>query len=252
MIVLMQIDLNVSTEFVYVHNKRPWYTSMIIFTGGSWAVGEWQYHQLSGPGIGHYFSRSGEPVLNLSCSSIGNTAQIQRVQDLLTRYTPSETDRFYWLVHSPLVDIPIEEIYQGQTSLIESITNILHTQLAFANDVATQSGVTIYTVGASCDLDTVDISQYLHLRIAVPSWGKLLDPSFPASIFSHQTDRLPELKKLLQQNRPDLLEEFDTISGQAFGKRRAMMMAKELFHSFHPTSLAHERLSSHLAHVHIQ
>ena len=226
---------------------------MVIFTGGSWAVGEWKYDRLSGPGIAHYFGiRSGQPVLNLSSSSIGNIEQVQRIQSLLTRYTPDGNDQFYWLVHNPLVDIPTEQIYQGQSSLIDSITNILHTQLAFANNVATEHKITLGLIGASCDLDSVSMDQYHHLRTVLPSWGKLLNPEFPASVFSHQTDRLPELHKLLQQHRPDLLGEFDKIRGLAFSKRRAMVLSTDMFHSFHPTSLAHEHLSEHLANTYIQ
>jgi hypothetical protein len=226
---------------------------MVIFTGGSWAVGEWKYHQLTGPGVAYYFGiRSGQPVLNLSLSSIGNIVQIERVQNLLKRYTPDETDQFYWLVHNPLVDVPFEQFYQGQSSLTDSITNMLHTQLAFANTVATDYKITIQLIGASCDLDSVSINQYNHLRTVVPSWGKLLDSEYPSSIFSHQTDRLPELHKALQQHRPDLLDEFNLISGQAFSKRRAMVLSTDMFHSFHPTSLAHKYLSNHLATTYIQ
>lgn len=226
---------------------------MVIFTGGSWAVGEWKYDRLSGPGIAHYFGiRSGQPVLNLSSSSIGNIEQVQRIQSLLTRYTPDHSDQFYWLVHNPLVDIPVEQIYQEQSSLIDSITNILHTQLSFANSVATEHKITLGLIGASCDLDSVSMDQYHHLRTVVPSWGKLLNSEFPASVFSHQTDRLLELHKSLQQHRPDMLDEFDKIRGLAFGKRRAMVLSADMFHSFHPTSLAHEHLSEHLANTYIQ
>jgi hypothetical protein len=226
---------------------------MVIFTGGSWAVGEWKYHQLTGPGVAHYYNvRSGEPVLNLSSSSIGNIEQVQKIQSFLTRYTPEETDQYYWLVHNPIVDMPLEQFYQGQSSLTDSITNTLHTQLAFANQVATDYKITIRLIGASCDLDSISIGQYNHLRTVVPSWGKLLDSEFPSSIFSHQTDRLPELHKALQQHRPDLLDEFNKISGMAFSKRRAMVSSVDMFHSFHPTSLAHKHLSDHLAHTYIQ
>jgi hypothetical protein len=226
---------------------------MVVFTGGSWAVGEWKYHQLTGPGVAYYFGiRSGQPVLNLSASSIGNIEQIQRIKSLLTRYTSDDSDQFYWLVHNPLVDMPTEKFYQEQTSLTDSVTNVLHTQLAFANQVATDYKITIQLIGASCDLDSISINQYNHLRIVVPSWGKLLNSEFPASIFSHQTDRLSELHKALQQYRPDLLDEFDLIRGQAFSKRRAMVLSTDMFHSFHPTSLAHEYLSNHLAHTYIQ
>jgi hypothetical protein len=145
--------------------------------------------------------------------------------------------------------MPIEKFYQDQTSLTDSVTNALHTQLAFANTVATNHKITMGLIGASCDLDSVSIEQYNHLRIVVPSWGKLLNPEFPSSIFSHQTDILPELHSALKQHRPDLLKEFDLIRGQAFGKRRAMVSSTDMYHSFHPTSLAHEQLSNHLAHT---
>ena len=136
---------------------------MVIITGGSWAVGEWQLHELSGPGVAHYFSCSDYAVINLSRSSIGNIKQIELVQELLSRFRPTQEDQFYWLVHSPLVGVPTEQIYQGQTSLIDSIKSLLYQQLEFANQVAKLNNIKINLIGASCDLDTTQTFDHLSV-----------------------------------------------------------------------------------------
>lgn len=220
---------------------------MVIVTGGSWAVGEWQLHKLSGPGLAHYFSLRDHAVINLSRSSISNIKQIELVQELLHRFKPRQEDRFYWLVHSPLVDVPTEQIYQDQTSLMVAIQSLLTTQLEFANQVAKSNNIKINLIGASCDLTDIDTFEYLP--VAVPSWGQLLDKDYPASIFGHQTDHMTELKQALQQHRPDLLGEYNKIGGLSFSKRRIMTRRKDMFQSFHPTSLAHEILATQLTNL---
>lgn len=218
---------------------------MVIIAGGSWAVGEWQSHKLAGPGLAHYFSSNDHATINLSRSSIGNIQQIQLVQELLSRFRPAEDDRFYWLVHSPLVDVAVEQIYQDQISLAHGIDKLLHEQLQFADQIAKKHNIKINLIGASCDLDS--IQKFDHLHMAVSSWGRLLDDSYPASIFGHQTDHMTELKQAIQQHRPDLLKEYYQIGGMAFSKRRTMTRRKDMFQCFHPTSLAHEILSKQLA-----
>lgn len=217
---------------------------MVIITGGSWAVGEWQFHRLAGPGIAHYFSCGDHPVINLAKSSISNREQIQLIETLLTRFTPMPGDRFFWLVHSPLVGVPTEEIYLNATSLKESIKNLLNVQLEYADKLAGQYNININLVGASCDLN--DIPAYRNLSVIVPSWGQLLDPTYPASIFGHQTDHMTELRDAIKKDRPDLLEEYNQIGGCAFAKRRSMLKQRTMYDSFHPTSLAHKQLSTYL------
>lgn len=219
---------------------------MIIITGGSWAVGEWQFNKLAGPGIAHYFSGNDHSVINLSQSGISNIRQVEKISELLKKFTPDQDDIFYWIVHSPLVGVPTQDIYQNKTNLTESISAHLHDQLQSADTLAKQYDITINLIGATCDLNTVDIDQFTNLKIVVPSWGQLLDSSYPTSIFGHQTDHMTELKQALIRNRPDMVSEYNTIGGMAFSKRRLMMRFPDMYQSFHPTSLAHKVLSNYL------
>lgn len=217
---------------------------MVIISGGSWAMGEWQLHQLSGPGIAHYFNCGGLNTVDLSMSSISNIKQVDLIQEFIDNHQINKTDCFYWLVHSPLVDIPTKQIYQDQTSLTTSIESLLNNQLEYANQIAKNNNIKINLIGASCDLN--NIPAFDHLNVVVPSWGQLLDSTYPASIFGHQTDHMTELKQELKQHCPELIEEYNRIGGMAFGKRRIMTKHKDLFQCFHPTSKAHKILSNYL------
>lgn len=219
---------------------------MVIFTGGSWGVGEWKLNKLSGLGIANYFNEQ-DVTVNLCRSGISSKQQLVNLENFLNRYKREDTDSVYWLVHNPLVGIPTEEIYQNCTSLESSITEHLKTQLLMANDLAHKYNIVIHTVGASCDLDAVDITAFDRLLLRVPSWGKLLSVEYPASIIAHQSDHLTNLKSALTEHRPDLLDEYyNKLSGAAFKKRRFMQQNEDLFSSFHPTSLGHRILKEHL------
>lgn len=219
---------------------------MVIISGGSWAVGEWKFNKLHGPGLAHYFNANDHQVINLARSSISNFRQVEIIGELLQQFTPAQDDVFYWIVHSPLVGIPTEEIYQNATSLAESIEGHLVKQLQLANALAKQYNITINLIGGTCDLGAIVMKAFTNLNLVVPSWGQLLDTNYPVSIFGHQTDHMIELKQALIKDRPDLIGEYNQIGGQAFSKRRYMMNKPDMFQSFHPTSLAHEVLSKHL------
>jgi len=219
---------------------------MVIFTGGSWGVGEWKFNQLSGFGVANYFNEQ-DVTVNLCRSSLSAKQQLDTLQDFLDRYKHADTDSVYWLVHNPLVGIPPEEIYQNCTSLETAIEQQLFDQLQTANTLAHKHNIVIRLVGASCDLDCVDTSKFDRLIVKVPSWGKLLSENYPASIISHQADHLTNLKSALDKHRPDLLEEYyNKLSGIAFKKRKFMQKNEDLFHSFHPTSLGHRILTQYL------
>lgn len=218
---------------------------MVIFIGGSWGVGEWDYHQLTGPSVVNFFSEQ-EVTLNLCRSSTGAAAHLDSLTKFLTKYKHDYYDVFYWLVHNPLVDVPVEEIYSGADTLNSGVHNLLVKQLTQANKIANEYDILINLVGASCDLDSIDMSQFNRLLLKVPSWGKLLIPEYPTSIFAHQADHLTDLKLALEQHRPDLLEEYYKIGSMAFKKRRCMQKNENMFQSFHPTSLGHLKLRDYL------
>ncbi len=218
---------------------------MVIFTGGSWGIGHWTNNELTGPGVAQYFSFT-DVTLNLCQSGDSNLDQLKKLKDLLHRFRVAQTDKVYWLVHNPIVNEPVEKICVDQSSLSLSIEKVLHEQLSYANELAQQNNFYIELVGASCDLNSVDMSNYPHLYVKVPSWGQLLDSTYPASIFSHQADHMQDLKQYIETHRPELVEEYNRIGGQAFGKRRTMLKLNHMFSSFHPTSLAHKKLKDFL------
>lgn len=218
---------------------------MVIFTGGSWGVGQWEFNTLSGLGIANYFSEH-DVTVNLCRSGIGAKEQIDNLKHFLIKYKHDETDVIYWLVHNPLVGLAPEEIYNGCTSLELAITNQLIKQLTVANDMAKEHNILIKLVGASCDLTDEHVKGFDNLMLKVPSWGKLLTQDYPASIFAHQADHLVDLKTALDQHRPDLLDEYYKIGGHAFRKRKCMQKNEEMFSSFHPSSLGHRKLRDYL------
>lgn len=224
---------------------------MVIITGGSWAVGEWQFNQLAGAGLAHYFTCNDMPVINLARSSISNITQLELIETLLQQFTPTENDTFYWLVHNPLVGVSTEEIYQNKTSLADSFVEQIRKHLLFANTLAKKHNITINLIGASCDLNTVPVEPFSNLSVRVPSWGQLLDNRYPASIFGHQSDHMIELKQALIEHRPDLVNEYNQIAGFAFSKRRIMTQLPDLFQSFHPTSMAHQVLATTLMNLNL-
>lgn len=218
---------------------------MVIFIGGSWGIGHWENHELTGPGIGQYFGFT-DVVLNLCRSGDSNLDQLRRLEHVFKKYLVDRDDKIYWLVHNPIVKESVDRIYLNQNSLTESITNILSEQLAYADQLAKRHNLHIELIGASCDLNTVNVEKYSNLCVKLLSWGQLLDTSYPVSIFSHQADHMTDLKQALKQHRPDLLDEYNKIGGQAFGKRRTMLKLDTMFSSFHPTSLAHMKLKEFL------
>jgi len=219
---------------------------MRIFTGGSWAVGEYDRQaRLCGPSFAQYFSLH-DDVVNLSKAHSSCAQQIKVLDNFLSRFAVFPGDSVYWLVHNPLIDIPTEQIYKNQTSLATSIKNILIENLTYANTVAGKYKIVINLIGASCDLEYADTAQYTNLTLLIPSWGKLINDLYPASIFARQTDELDILKIELEKYRPDLIAEFDTIAGMAFGKRKFMLTIPDQFANFHPTRLAHKQLRDYL------
>jgi len=218
---------------------------MVIFTGGSWGIGHWTNTELTGPGVAQYFSFT-DVTLNLCQSGDSNLDQLKKLKNLVARIQINQNDKIYWLVHNPIVNEPADKIYVNQISITQSITNILHEQLKYANELAQRNNFYIELIGASCDLNDINMNDYPYLYVKVPSWGQLLDPIYPASIFSHQADHMHDLKQQLEQHRPDLLEEYYKIGGLAFSKRRTMLNLNKLFSSFHPTSLAHRKLKEFL------
>ena len=231
------------TVFGYAVNRINTYgmEEMIVILGDSWGVGEWSSDsQLTGPGLGQYFSLHSK-VINLSEGGSNNFKQATEFDKLLTKFTPDAGDIFYWIVSDPLRDIDpdntvistIEQFARSQLDLF------LHT----INTTAAQHNIVVNLIGGLCDLNTVDVDHYDHVKIAVPSWGQLLSNDYSTSIFCDHC--LAEWGTQLQTH---LLEEWINISQEALQKRKsiARLETKKLMQADHPTRQAHILLRNFL------
>jgi hypothetical protein len=158
---------------------------MIIISGDSWGVGEWGFDPvigtlITGPGIAQYFGMHNK-VVNLSEGGCGNTDSFLYLRRFLTKYKTSNCDIFYFIVTDPMRDGEcLDDLSQG----IEQAARLqLNKILKKLNQLANDHKIQINLIGGCCDLDTVDIVSYNHLKIVVPSWGQLLDETYPSSIF---------------------------------------------------------------------
>jgi hypothetical protein len=214
---------------------------MIVILGDSWGVGEWGlYGQLTGPGLGQYFSLHGK-VINLSEGGSNNFRQAAEFNKLLTKFTPDQDDTFYWIVSDPLRDIDpnsvtittIEQFARSQLDIF------LHT----INTTAAQYNIVVNLIGGLCDLNTVDVDSYNNIKIAVPSWGQLLSEDYSTSIFCDQC-----LAKWGTQLQKHLLDEWIDITDQALQKRKSVigLESKKLMQEDHPTRQAHILLRNFL------
>jgi len=155
---------------------------MIIITGDSWGVGEYsEDYQLSGPGFANYLALN-NTVVNLCNGDSSNTQAIVELETFLYKLNPRldlQHDTFYWIVTDPIrcvESIPC-------TSLKTTTTTALHDSLKQANEIAYVYGIKLKLIGGLCDLHNTDISEFINLEIAVPSWCQLLMDNYNASLY---------------------------------------------------------------------
>jgi len=226
---------------------------VIVILGDSWGVGEWgtdpktqQTCCLTGPGIGQYCSLH-DQVINLSSGGCTNTDQLIHFKNLLEKFTPDHTDVFYWIVTDPVRCFAnkdrLDQLLHNQQSLETAIRSALDSFLRNINDIAQQHNIKINLIGGVCDLDTVNISKYSKLTILVPSWGKLLDNTYASSIF--YAKHMIELGQIIKNTRPDLVNEWHSITDTAIKKENswAQLVDNKLSDdSFHPNRYGHKIL----------
>jgi hypothetical protein len=228
---------------------------MIVISGDSWAVGTWReienhQHEISGPGFVKYF----EParVVNLSIGGASNTQQLARF-DQLSQMVPFRThDEFYWVVTNPLRCITQQQelvepwIRNIPGTVQQAFETLLHNFLDALNNRAVYRGITFNMIGGLCDLDSVDTDQYSNLKIAVPSWIKLLSAGHTSSMYI--TEHMGSISQLIHQNRPDLLTKWLDIVALAQDKDQLFqqLTKDQLFECYHPNATAHELLITRL------
>lgn len=230
---------------------------MIIILGDSWGMGEWgidprtKESALTGPGIGQYFALH-DKVINLSEGGSTNTAQINWLLELLAKYKPDAADTFYWIVTDPLRCLKqsntLNTKFQNAVSIDQTVRAELDLFFDQINAIGILNKITFNLIGGRCDLNDVDLTLYSNLTVAVPSWGQLLDTDYTTSIYCE--DYLGDLGTIIHKQRPDLLDEWESISNIALAKRKSIDQLRSkgfINDEIHPNRYAHIKLRNFLA-----
>lgn len=207
---------------------------MILLCGDSWGVGEWNENGgLVGPGIAQYMSFF-SPTINFSRPAASNSQQLESIAKFLKHYTLQHDDVCYWIVTDPS-----RCVTQLNGGIIETIDRALDNFLTQANALAQNYSLDIQLIGGLCDLDNVSMTRYPHLKIAVPSWARLINPAYPTSIYAN-VDSLTVLASTHEHKR-----ELISVMNYANQKHKAFdtMLG---FRAAHPDSQAHIMLRNHL------
>lgn len=200
---------------------------MILLCGDSWGVGEWhESGSLCGAGIAQYMSFF-SPTINFSKPAASNSQQLESIANFLKHYTLQQNDVCYWIVTDPS-----RCVTQLNGGIIETIDRALDNFLTQANALAQNYSLDIQLIGGLCDLDNINISCYPHLKIAVPSWARLIDPAYPASIYT-DVESLTALSSTIEHKR-----ELNSIMSYAIQKHKAFDTMTH-FRAEHPDSQAH-------------
>jgi hypothetical protein len=196
-------------------------TFMNIVSGDSWGIGEWGNDStsndpiLTGPGIVQYFNLN-SGVVSLSRGGCSNQQSVAYLDEFLNKFKPSLQDVFYFIVTDPCRDPGCFDDLSG--GIEQAIRTTIDRALNKLNELARTHNIQVNLIGGICDLDTVDTLSYTNLKIAVPSWGKLIDEKYVPSIFWGDG-----LRTLDQHNLEylDLKKEWVSIADQCI-KKQAM------------------------------
>jgi hypothetical protein len=219
----------------------------VIISGDSWGVGEWGSDSsgvvLTGPGIGQYFSLHCK-VINLSEGGCGNYDSFLYLRTFLKKYKPDKYDIFYFIVTDPTRDPGcFDDLSQG---IEQAVRLQLDSVLKKLNNLANSHNIQINLIGGCCDLDTVDITSYNNLKIIVPSWGKLIDDTYPTSIFWGDGLRSIDTNKL---DRDELKEEWTKIADLTLKKEatfKKWCQSELSYDGWHPNRYGHRILRDFL------
>lgn len=230
---------------------------MIIIMGDSWGMGEWgidprlNSNTITGPGIGQYFSLH-DKVINLSEGGSTNTSQVQWILELLNKFKPDAGDTFYWIVTDPLRCLKqhnkLESRFENAKTIDQAVREELNSFLDQINAIGIIQKIKFNLIGGRCDLNDVHVTPYENLNVVVPSWGQLLDSTYTTSIYCE--DYLSDLGIILHKQRPDLLDEWNSISEMALEKRKSIDSLRKngfIDDNIHPNRYAHIKLRNFLA-----
>lgn len=215
---------------------------MIIIVGDSWGVGEWDENSnLGGPGFGQYLMIY-DQVINLSTPGGSNTGSIDRLENFLSKFRTDKQDVVYWIITDPSRCATIEFFLQSK-SLLDAAKSLLHRIFDRANRLAKKYNIQIYLIGGCCDLDNIDTSNWSNLHIKIPSWTRLIDPECNSTLITEHW--WVELGESIKKTRPDLLDEWLTISDDILSKYRIWDKNFKIDGS-HPDRHGHQLLLNHL------
>jgi len=177
---------------------------MVVITGDSWGVGEYNDQALiHGPGIASYITHC-IPCTNLCRGGGSNTDALDRLEHFLSNYSPEQDDTFLWIVTAPNRCIINLDIFLKDTKSIEgSLKNILITSLQRANTLAIAHNIRLKLIGGLCDLTDIDQLPFSNLDFVVPSWCSLLKAEYTTSIL--EQDFISNIGPVIKNNFPWLL-----------------------------------------------
>lgn len=230
---------------------------MIILSGDSWGLGGFSNKSigkgmLGGPGFINYVNlhHSGDitsfnfgTTVNLSCGGLGNVFNLEALKKFLKKYSPDETDQFFFIVTDPMRCVTTEDLLQqvsSANSLKLIVETVIHKFLTNLNALATEYNIKIQLIGGLCDLNEVNFSSYTNLIKRIPSWGQLIDIAYPVSIYS--SGKLIELGKTLCRENPALLDEWANIVDCTRSKHNWTQSNPRYFLQDHPTAEGHRLL----------
>lgn len=207
---------------------------MIIIIGDSWGLGEWSSDntngiRLSGPGIGNYLSLH-DKVINLSVGGGSNTDSLDRLELLFEQFTPDPFDEFFWIVTCP--SRCFTQFYN--TSFTDYAEQHLYKAFNRANTIAHNMCINIELIGGVCDLISDYVEHFECLKLRVPSWGKLIDSSYPSAPYAPSPEILNKFN--IETDVIDNLEK----------KYKFWKNSNYFPDNGHPNSIAHKLLQDYI------
>jgi hypothetical protein len=199
---------------------------MVIITGDSWGVAEWRIQDykkgikssVHGPGIAQWLQLCVD-VTNLSRGAGSNKRSLYKLEKFLERYKSLPQDRFIWIVTGPeRCAASHEEFVASSDSIYQALKTGLNNSLDRANDIAKKHNIIIEAVGGICDLLDVD-KEYSNLKIAVPSWGRLLSKKYAASMVDPSF--ISNIGPIIKKSYPEKLNEWLELAELAENKNKS-------------------------------
>lgn len=227
---------------------------MIIVAGDSWGIGSWSKDSrikhdlvLTGTNFATLASLHNDlGSVNLCIG--GGTLQdaLDRYERFLHRYTPNNSDIFYWILTNPLRNINVNNIATW-TTIEQAANDIVNDVLQKANQLAVHYKIKINLIGGLCDLAPNLVNGLDNLVCAVSSWCQLIDATYIKSMFNGDNN-WQEIGQYIKEHRLDLMDEWLSLSDFVLYKINFYKTNSMYFNygDEHPNTRAHKLLKDHL------